>query len=44
MGKWKTAEAVLVAISALVAAAKAVIKFIVCLGKMRNNRKASAPA
>ena len=36
MGKWKAAEIVLSAISALVAAAKATMKFIGCIKKLKH--------
>jgi hypothetical protein len=43
MGKWKIAEVVLLAVSALVAAAKSLFKFITCLGKMKKKKKSKAP-
>ena len=37
MNKWKIAEILLAAIAALVTAAKALIKFIECIGKLKTN-------
>jgi hypothetical protein len=41
---WKIAEIALMAASALIAAAKSVMKFFGYLGKMKRKSKAPAPA
>jgi len=44
MNKWKMAETVLLALSALITAAKAIMKFIDYIGKMRQQRKVKVRA